>query len=49
MATDCISVVDGEIKISNSIINSSIDGYISKGCYGYVFIGSGSTNKYIIK
>ena len=49
MATDCISVVEGEIKISDSIINSSIDGYISKGCYGYIFIGSGSTNKYIIK
>ena len=50
-SNDCISVVSGKIKINDSIIDSTIDGYVSKGCYGLVFIGSNSstTNKYIIK
>ena len=47
---DCIIIVaKDKISIKDSIIRSSIDGYISKGCYGYIFIGSNTTNKYIIK
>jgi hypothetical protein len=47
---DCIIIVaKDKISIKDSIIRSSIDGYISKGCYGYIFIGSNATNKYIIK
>ena len=47
---DCIVIKeDNKISINPNIFNSTIDGYITKGCFGYIFIGEGRGNKYIIK
>lgn len=47
---DCIIInANGDVEINPSILNTKIDGYISKGSYGYVFSGYNNTNKYVIK
>jgi len=50
---DCITITGNEFFINNAQITNNkdikINGYLSNGCYGSIFIASHTSNKYVIK